>query len=93
VNVPGGEIPEGHPLVKLAYAAYARQNISPIDLQIGSTDASIPLSLGIPAVCVGLTYGGGAHSDNEFIQIPPMEKGYHAVLEMLHNAAALISRT
>ncbi len=90
---PGGSIPQDHPLVRLAHTAYSRQNISPIELQIGSTDASIPLSLGIPAVCVGLTYGGGAHSDSEFIQIPPMEKGYLAVLEMLIDAAGYISRT
>ncbi len=90
---PGGSIPEDHPLVRVAHTAYSRQNISPIAFQIGSTDASIPLSLGIPALCVGLTYGGGAHSDSEFIQIPPMENGYRAVLEMVIEAAGYISRT
>jgi len=30
----------------------------PYKLEIASTDANLPLSLGYPALCVGLTYGG-----------------------------------
>ena len=35
--------------------------------QPGSTDCNLPLSIGIPAVCVGLVYGGGAHTTAEYI--------------------------
>ena len=33
----------------------------------GSTDANIPLSLGIPALCAGLLSGGGAHTVKEWV--------------------------
>jgi di/tripeptidase len=48
-------------------------------LNIGSTDANVPLSRGWPAICVGITTGGGAHTMDEFIDIRPIEQG----LEML----------
>jgi len=44
-------------------------------LTSGSTDANIPLSRGIPAVVVGMTAGGGAHTLNEYIDVAPIEKG------------------
>jgi len=44
-------------------------------LSIGSTDANVPLSQGLPAVCIGLTTGGGAHTAKEYINTPPLEKG------------------
>jgi hypothetical protein len=44
-------------------------------LTIGSTDANIPFSRNHPAVVLGVTTGGGAHTMHEFIDIPPIEKG------------------
>ncbi len=32
-----------------------------------STDCNLPLSMGVPAVCIGLCYGGGAHTVEEYI--------------------------
>jgi len=90
-NRPGGAIPPEHPLVDLAQRAYKKQGISQVRFEIGSTDASIPLSLGIPAVCVGLTQGGNAHSDDEFIKLEPMEQGYKAFLELIQSSARYIS--
>ena len=34
----------------------------------GSTDCNIPLSLGIPALCIGVWNGGGAHTREEWIE-------------------------
>lgn len=34
---------------------------------LGSTDCNLPLSMGIPAVCIGLADGGGAHSTEEYL--------------------------
>ena len=34
---------------------------------LGSTDCNLPLSMGIPAVCIGLVDGGGAHSTEEYL--------------------------
>jgi len=73
-NRPAGEIPPDHPLVKLAIDCLAEQEVQP-QLSIGSTDANVPLSQGLPAVCIGLTTGGGAHTAKEYINTPPLEKG------------------
>ncbi len=40
-----------------------------------STDCNIPLSLGIPAACVGLIRGGGAHTKEEWIEADSLEDG------------------
>lgn len=71
---PAGEIPASHSLVRLAVDSLAEQGLS-ANLTIGSTDANIPLSLGYPAVCVGLTGGAGAHTTNEYIYTAPVERG------------------
>lgn len=41
----------------------------------GSTDANIPLSLGIPAVTFGLYSGGGMHTREEWLEIESMRPG------------------
>ncbi len=41
----------------------------------GSTDANIPLSLGIPAVTFGLLIGGGAHTREEWLDIESLKIG------------------
>ncbi|MFN2212539.1 MAG: M20/M25/M40 family metallo-hydrolase [Anaerolineales bacterium] len=72
---PAGEIPQDHPLVILASSCLEQVGIEP-RLNIGSTDANIPLSFGYPAICLGLTTGGGAHTLGEYINIPPLSMGF-----------------
>ncbi|MGM9589234.1 MAG: M20/M25/M40 family metallo-hydrolase [Faecousia sp.] len=45
-----------------------------------STDANIPLSLGIPAATFGLYRGGGAHTREEFVQIQSLTPGLEIAL-------------
>jgi len=71
---PGGGLSLQHPLVQLARRCLERQGIQP-NLTIGSTDANVPLSQDLPAICVGLTTGGGAHTQQEFIHTEPCKKG------------------
>ncbi len=71
---PGGAIPAAHPLVRAAEECLREQGISPA-LFVGSTDANIPLSRGYPAICVGLTKGGRAHTEQEYIATAPLEQG------------------
>lgn len=80
---PGGGLPPDHWLVRAARRAFEAEGLGVPHLEAGSTDASLPLSLGLPAVCVGLTYGGDAHSLHEFIEIAPLEPGYLAVLDLI----------
>ncbi len=71
---PAGEIDSNHPLIKLAEACLREQGLEPA-LTSGSTDANIPLSHGYPALVLGVTTGGGAHTTNEFINLNLVEKG------------------
>ncbi len=73
-NRPAGEIPAGHPLVKLAENILQSLDI-PVTLEIGSTDANFPLSRGFPAICIGLTRGGFPHTLRETIEIEPLKLG------------------
>jgi acetylornithine deacetylase/succinyl-diaminopimelate desuccinylase-like protein len=55
-----------------------------------STDANIPISRGIPAMCIGLTTGGNVHRLDEFIRIAPLRDGFaHLLLTSLAVSDAL----
>ncbi len=79
---PGGALPAEHPLVQAALQAYRAQGV-PARLGIGSTDANVPLSRGLPAVVVGLTRGGGAHTRYEYIEVPPLAQGWAALEDLV----------
>lgn len=70
---PAGSLPEGQGIVPIARKALALLNIDPV-LDASSTDANIPISRGIPAICIGVASGGNAHRENEYIDldlVPP----------------------
>ena len=76
---PAGEISANHLLVQLAVDCTREQGLEAV-LTSGSTDANIPLSLGIPAVVMGITTGGGAHTMHEYIDTEPVEKGMQCLI-------------
>jgi len=80
---PGGSLAMDHPLLEAAKQALLSVGETNIQLEIGSTDANVPLSMGFPAICVGLTRGGGAHSMEEYIEIPPITRGYDSLLKTI----------
>ena len=55
----------------------------PCALKSGSTDANIPMSLGIPAICVGSYMGGGAHTREEFLEIASVPVGLKITAEII----------
>ena len=79
---PAGEIPAVHPFVKQAVNCVREQGLD-ASLTSGSTDANVPLSRGIPAVVMGITTGGGAHTLNEFIDTEPIEKGLESLVKFV----------
>lgn len=81
---PVGKISSQHPLVRLAKNCLAELGVE-ASLGIGSTDTNIPLSLEYPAICLGLTYGGGAHTTGEFIYTPPLETGLQFITSVVEN--------
>ncbi len=82
---PAGEIPANHRLVRLAQDCLREVGLEP-HLNIGSTDANLPLSLGLPAITIGLTTGGRGHTLLEFINIPPLEKGLEQLVKLVSRA-------
>jgi tripeptide aminopeptidase len=79
---PAGGISQEHPLVSLAADSLEKLGIQP-RLNIGSTDANIPLRLGYPAVCLGITTGNGAHTVGEYINISPLPIGLEQLLQVI----------
>jgi len=66
---PAGQTPESSDVVQLATAAYKAEGTK-LKYGTSSTDANLPISLGIPAIAVGrATSGGRAHSPDEWLGI------------------------
>ncbi len=79
---PPGELSASHPLIAIARQSLLAQEVEP-RLNVGSTDANLPLSRGLPAICIGLTTGGGAHTLEEHIDLPPLAKGMGQLLALV----------
>ena len=48
----------------------------------GSTDCNIPLSLGIPAICIGVCRGGGCHTREEWLDTQSLLDGCRILMEL-----------
>jgi acetylornithine deacetylase/succinyl-diaminopimelate desuccinylase-like protein len=79
---PGGGLAADHPLVSMAMHSLDELGIT-ATLKIGSTDANIPLSRGLPAICIGLTHGGEGHTLTEYILTEPLEKGLNHIFDVI----------
>lgn len=49
----------------------------------GSTDCNIPLSMGIPAICVGCAEGEGAHTREEYVNISSLRPGLGVAFQLV----------
>lgn len=85
---PAGQIAADHALVRLAVRCLQEQGLK-ARLNTGSTDANCPLSYGIPAICVGVTTGGGAHTRQEFIHTQPVGVGMRQLIALVEQACRL----
>lgn len=81
----GADVPEDAHQALLQRCKEAIQSVYPIDppLCAASTDANIPLSLGIPAATFGLYRGGGAHTREEFVEMDSLMPGLQIALHFL----------
>ncbi|MBQ8238639.1 MAG: M20/M25/M40 family metallo-hydrolase [Oscillospiraceae bacterium] len=55
----------------------------PITFGPGSTDCNIPLSMGVPAICVGVYDGAGSHTREEYVIIDSLLPGQKLALELI----------
>jgi len=77
---PGGTLPEGAPILGCLQAVDEYLGIR-AGLDCSSTDANIPLSLGLPALSVGAGgQGGGAHTPAEWYQPEGRDLGLRRIL-------------
>lgn len=67
---------------KAEQAVYNAAGILP-EGSSGSTDCNIPLSMGIPSVCLGTCSGNGAHTREEYVEIDSLKQGYQIALEII----------
>ncbi|MBK7926561.1 MAG: M20/M25/M40 family metallo-hydrolase [Bryobacterales bacterium] len=80
---PGGRLTAGAPLLDHLLAVDRLHNIR-AQMDCASTDANIPLSLGIPAVSIGAGgHGGGAHTPAEWFHAEGRETGLRRVMLLL----------
>jgi tripeptide aminopeptidase len=79
---PAGEISVSHPLVLLARDCLEELGLD-AGLISGSTDANIPLSKGYPAVVLGITTGGSAHTVHEYINVKPIAQGMEQLVKFV----------
>jgi acetylornithine deacetylase/succinyl-diaminopimelate desuccinylase-like protein len=84
---PAGSLDARHELVQLAYAATRAIGKEPVPAT-ASTDANVPLSLGIPAVAIGAGGdGGGAHTVEEWYDNRGGSRGVARALGVIVAAA------
>ena len=77
---PAAQLPADSPLLEALQAVDRHLDLR-TDLRLGSTDANIPLSLGIPALSMGAGgEGGGAHTQAEWYSARDREVGLKRVL-------------
>jgi tripeptide aminopeptidase len=77
---PGARLPADAPLLARIRSVDAHLGIRS-RLDCASTDANIPLSLGIPAVCIGAGgQGGGAHTTGEWYRSAGRDLGLKRIL-------------
>ena len=79
---PVGEIDASHPLVTLAKDCLNELGLD-AGLISGSTDANIPLSKGYPAIVLGVTTGGSAHTVHEYINKRPIAQGMEQLVNFV----------
>ncbi|MEO6804144.1 MAG: M20/M25/M40 family metallo-hydrolase [Granulicella sp.] len=88
-NRPAAALPDGSALLETIRAVDRHLAIR-TELRIGSTDANLPLSLGVPAVAVGAGgSGGGIHTLQEWYDPRGREMALRRVLLTMLDTAAI----
>jgi tripeptide aminopeptidase len=83
---PAGQVAPNSRITRIASAILESMGITPTG-DASSTDANIPISRGIPAVCIGLTTGGNVHKEDEFIEREPVARGIYQLLGLTVSVA------
>lgn len=83
---PAGFVSPDSQIVRRAVEVLDALGVQPAG-DASSTDANIPISRGIPAICIGLTTGGSVHREDEFIDTEPVALGLTQLVELALSVA------
>lgn len=85
---PTGKLENAHQqqLVALAERVIRHNGGYPVRC-VGSNDCNVPLSVGIPSVCLGIYEGAGSHTRQETVKLSSLKAGFKATLEYLKQIA------
>lgn len=80
-----GDVDEGkmEALMERSSEAAKRYYDRELTFGSGSTDCNVPLSMGIPAICVGCYEGFGAHTRQEYVEIDSLMPGMAFALDLI----------
>lgn len=76
---PAGALPSDSGMVPIGVKVLDALGMEAI-CDASSTDANIPISRGIPSMCIGLTNGGNVHRVDEYIRVRPIAVGFAQLL-------------
>jgi acetylornithine deacetylase/succinyl-diaminopimelate desuccinylase-like protein len=79
---PPGATPESDPLIAKIREVHRALGIRSF-LHAGSTDANVPMWMGIPAATIGVTTGGNGHRVDEYIDLGPLGTGLQQIFLLM----------
>ena len=88
---PAGAVDTSDPYIRIATETLRWLDMEPV-FDASSTDANVPISLGIPAFCIGITRGGRVHTIHEYIDVEPVGLGLAQLTRLCVDATAHMSR-
>ena len=88
---PAGGLPNDHLIVRRTRSVLASLS-TPSASDASSTDANVPIAWGIPAVCIGISHGGDAHTTNEWLEREPIATGLTQLGLLVRTVAEDVAR-
>jgi tripeptide aminopeptidase len=88
---PAGQQSEDSPFVKMAGDILRSLGFEPT-FETSSTDMNIPISYGIPSVCVGITESERGHTVHEHIRISPFAHGLALTTQLAVQATEWVGK-
>ncbi len=79
---PAGRLPDEHPLIQMVLDVHSKLGLK-TEIGAVSTDANIPLSLGIPSIALGPVIGSKTHSPGEYLKVDSIPMGLKQIVLIL----------
>jgi di/tripeptidase len=87
---PAGRMPRDRGIVAIGIDVLKSLGIDAV-CDASSTDANIPMSRGIPSMCIGLATGGNVHRTDEYIVLDQLPIGLAQLILITAEVAARLA--